>query len=258
MYRIDGAGSPLSVSDCGSQAGGCRDAVTVPHDTVVQLALRNPPPVTRDASRSAMKSALLFLLALASAFIYIVVLRARRTGSLALLARTDGDPLSDERAPPRDRAFLAPVLLGLAAFVPTAYALATSANRSELTGADSAVLSRPLLALYVVGLVALVLVPVVTRPVPREDWLLAAFLLAYWLTGAVADISHGYSQGRLSFILVPAIVGAAIALRPSYEQSMTLLAWTTILVSAASLLLALVHPDAAFMPRTPPASSRRS
>ena len=101
------------------------------------------------------------------------------------------------------------------------------------------------------GLVALLVRPVVRRPIPFEDRLLVAFLLAYWLIGALADASKGYSQARLSVLLVPLIVGAAMALRPSYAQALTLLAWTTILVSAGSLIFAVLDPNVAFMSNMP-------
>ena len=253
LRRMEG-GAPIQAGNCAAPADGCGRAVSVPSSTIVQLALLTPPPATGGTAQPAAKTLLLLAFALASALSYIVVIRSPRTGRrrrLDATRRGRGAAVSDERAPLRDHGFLAPVLLGVAAFVPTAYALVASSSRSGLTGSDSAVLSRPLLALYVLGLVLLALRPVSTRPLPLEDCLLAALLVGYWLVGALADFSEGYSEARLSFLLVPVIVGAAVAVKPGYEQALALLAWATIIVSAGSLILAVLDPHVAYMSDMP-------
>ena len=144
LYPVNG-GSLVSAGSCSPRVPDCRDAVLLPHSTIVQLALLKPPPVSRGTAQSAVKALLRLLLALGlvSAFIYGLTLHSQRVGRqsrLGATGRTRSAAISDERSFfTRDGAFLAPILLGLAAFVPTAYGLASSSNRFALTGSGSAV-----------------------------------------------------------------------------------------------------------------------
>jgi O-antigen ligase len=138
-----------------------------------------------------------------------------------------------------------PLLLALAAFVPTAGTLAF-AQRADI-GSEAAPVSWALIGLYLLSAAALFLASprIAARTSRLNSWILALALL-YWLTGGIATYANALSPGRLSFFVIPLVFVVSWRYRPRYRDAVAVLTHVTIAVCAASLLLALAKPSVAF------------
>ena len=146
----------------------------------------------------------------------------------------------------RRQLILAPSLLGLAAVVPTAAALFTTADRSQFTGGQTTSLSWLLSGLYLLGVGAVAARSMGRLPTDASNRKLLVLLLVYWSIGAVSDYYNGFGYHRVSFFLVPLVFLAAALQRPAYESAIRVLAVGSVAICAASFVLAAIKPSVAF------------
>ena len=148
----------------------------------------------------------------------------------------------------RDRT-AAPIALGIAALLPTTIAYFATSNRDTVPTRSLVVdMNHGLIFLYLLVVAILIMRrPPVRRILTPTNVALGLLLSSYWLVGTLANLYEGYSFGQISFFLVPIVFVASVALRTTAERALSVLAWACVIVCSASLLLAMLRPNMAFM-----------
>jgi hypothetical protein len=237
VYRV--SGGSLSPFSC-AQPADCSAAVDVNQRSIGRLTQLRADSSSTSSSKSLSLLVLGLLVALA---FYLLLVKPGRLGAGIGSA---GGRVRSTRLWDEDRNRLVVMLLLAAiAFLPTAIVLARSSVRPSLNGGEMTTLSRGLLVVFVLTTAVLALLRARGR-MAASVRVLVLLLVVYWTIGALADIHQGNAYKRLSFFLVPLIIVSMAAFRPRYERALTLVMWTCIVLSAASLLLALFRPGAAY------------
>jgi len=140
-----------------------------------------------------------------------------------------------------------PVLLALAAFLPTCVAAFRGVDLRGPSLGASANVSRGLNALLLVGIALLMLrVAVNQLRATASNAVLVALLLAYWVAEMVSDLANGLHPGALSFYVLPFALVAALMFFPSPSAVLRTVLWTGFAVCAMSLGWAAIDAKHAF------------